>query len=135
MARSIGVPARIAVGLVFMHGAFYYHAWPEVYIADGASRSTSPGAERGMWLPVDPTLNQYPADATHVRLTRGGLDKQAVVLPLIGRLKMTVLDLELVPGANRPVIGRAPEAMDLGELAATVPARASSSSSCRCAGK
>jgi hypothetical protein len=48
---------------------------------------------------------------------------------------MTVLDLELVPGANRPVIGRAPEAMDLGELAATVPARASSSSSCRCAGK
>jgi transglutaminase-like putative cysteine protease len=135
MARSIGVPARIAVGLVFMHGAFYYHAWPEVYIADGASRSMSPGAERGMWLPVDPTLNQYPADATHVRLTRGGLDKQAVVLPLIGRLKMTVLDLELVPGANRPVIGRAPEAMDLGELAATVPARASSSSSCRCAGK
>ncbi len=135
MARSIGVPARIAVGLVFMHGAFYYHAWPEVYIADGASRSMSPGAERGMWLPVDPTLNQYPADATHVRVTRGGLDKQAVVLPLIGRLKMTVLDLELVPGANRPVIGRAPEAMDLGELAATVPARASSSSSCRCAGK
>ena len=30
MARSIGMPARIAVGLVFMHGAFYYHAWPEV---------------------------------------------------------------------------------------------------------
>ena len=31
MARSLGIPARIAVGLVFMHGAFYYHAWPEVY--------------------------------------------------------------------------------------------------------
>ena len=124
MARSIGMPARIAVGVVFMHGAFYYHAWPEVYIAEGANR--------GLWLPVDPTLNQYPADATHVRLTRGGLDQQAVVLPLIGRLKMTVLDVELVPGANRPVIGRAPEAMDLGELAATVPSRASSSSPCRC---
>jgi transglutaminase superfamily protein len=125
MARSIGMPARIAVGLVFMHGAFYYHAWPEVYIADGANR--------GLWLPVDPTLNQYPADATHVRVTRGGLDKQAVVLPLIGRLKMTVVDVELVPGAHRPVIGRAPEAMDLGDLAATVPA--STSSSCRCSGK
>ena len=131
MARSIGMPARIAVGLVFMHGAFYYHAWPEVYIAEGGP-STPLGAGRGFWLPVDPTLNQYPADATHVRLTRGGLDKQAVVLPLIGRLKMTVLDVELAPGANRPVIGRTPEAMDLGELAATVPSRGSSSSSCRC---
>src|SRR5688572_8967010 len=132
MARSIGIPARIAVGLVFMHGAFYYHAWPEVYIADP---STSLGARsQGLWMPVDPTLNQYPADATHLRLTRGGLDKQAVVLPLIGRLRMTVLDVELVPGANRPVVGRAPESMDLGELAATVTP-AESSSSCRCSGK
>ena len=65
-----------------MHGAFYYHAWPEVYIAEGSGR--------GLWLPVDPTLNQFPADATHLRLARGGLDKQAAILPLIGRLKMTV---------------------------------------------
>jgi transglutaminase-like putative cysteine protease len=130
MARAIGMPARIAVGLVFMHGAFYYHAWPEVYIA---SPSTSLGTStQGFWLPVDPTLDQYPADATHLRLTRGGLDKQAVVLPLIGRLKMTVLDVELVPGANRPVVGRAPEAMDLGALAATVTPRAETSSACRC---
>jgi hypothetical protein len=126
MARSIGMPARIAVGLVFMHGAFYYHAWPEVYVTE---------KNQGFWLPVDPTLNQYPADATHLRLTRGSLDKQAVVLPLIGRLKMTVLDVELVPGANRPVIGRAPETMDLGSLAATVAPRAESTSSCRCTGK
>ena len=133
MARSVGMPARIAVGLVFMHGAFYYHAWPEVYIADP---STSLGARsQGFWLPVDPTLNQYPADATHLRVTRGGLDKQAVVLPLIGHLKITVLDVELAPGANRPVVGRAPEAMDLGELAATVTPGAESSASCRCSRK
>jgi transglutaminase-like putative cysteine protease len=124
MARSVGMPSRIAVGLVFMHGAFYYHAWPEVYIVE---------KDQGLWLPVDPTLNQYPADATHLRLTRGGLDKQAVVLPLIGRLKMTVLDVELAPAANRPVVGRAPEAMDLGSLATVAP-RTQSSSSCRCSG-
>jgi len=124
MARSIGMPSRIAVGLVFMHGAFYYHAWPEVYIAEGNGR--------GLWLPVDPTLNQYPADATHLRVTRGGLDKQAVVLPLIGRLQMTVLDVEFAPGANRPVVGRVSEQMDLGSLAATVAPPAQSSSSCRC---
>jgi transglutaminase-like putative cysteine protease len=129
MARSVGMPARIAVGLVFMHGAFYYHAWPEVYITE---KTATVGAGQGFWLPVDPTLNQYPADTTHLRLTRGGLDKQAVVLPLIGRLKMTVLDVELAPGANRPVIGRAPETMDLGSLATTIAPAAQSSSSCRC---
>jgi transglutaminase-like putative cysteine protease len=103
MARSIGIPARIAVGLVFMHGAFYYHAWPEVYLAgSGASR-----ASKGLWMPVDPTLNQFPADATHLRLARGGLDRQAVVLPLIGRLKMTVLDVQFAPGTNPVIVGRA----------------------------
>ena len=125
MARSIGIPARIAVGLVFMHGAFYYHAWPEVYLTEKDGR--------GLWLPVDPTLNQYPADATHVRLTRGGLDKQSVVLPLIGRLKMTVLDVELAPAANRPVVGRVPDEIDLGSLATVAPR--AQSSSCRCSGK
>lgn len=98
MARSIGLPARIAVGLTFVHGAFYYHAWPEVYIEEGRGR--------GLWLPVDPTLNQFPADATHVRLARGGLDRQAAILPLIGRLKITVLDLELAPNSNPVLVGR-----------------------------
>jgi transglutaminase-like putative cysteine protease len=122
MARSIGLPSRIAVGLVFIHGAFYYHAWPEVYIAEGPSR--------GLWLPVDPTLNQFPADATHLRLARGGLDRQAAVLPLIGRLRMTVLDVELAPGANRVVVGRQDEPADLGSLAIDVPR--AESSRCRC---
>jgi hypothetical protein len=61
---------------------------------------------RGLWLPVDPTLNQFPADATHVRLARGGLDKQTAIVPLVGRLQMTVLDLELVPDATPVLVGR-----------------------------
>ena len=36
MSRAIGIPARIAVGLAFVRGAFYYHAWPEIYIDEGA---------------------------------------------------------------------------------------------------
>jgi transglutaminase-like putative cysteine protease len=101
MARSIGIPARIAVGLTYVNGisgAFYYHAWPEVYIDEGS--------DRGLWLPVDPTLNEFPADATHLRLARGGLDKQASILPLIGRLKMRVLDLQLDENATRILVGR-----------------------------
>jgi transglutaminase-like putative cysteine protease len=111
MARALGIPARIAVGLVFVHGAFYYHAWPEVYVDEGSGR--------GLWLPVDPTLNQFPADATHVRLSRGGLEKQVAILPLVGRLKMTVLDLELAPGATPILAGQAP--VDLGAL--SIPIR------------
>jgi transglutaminase-like putative cysteine protease len=97
MARAAGIPARIAVGLVFVRGAFYYHAWPEVYVDETGGR--------GLWLPVDPTLNQFPADATHIRLARGGLDKQTAILPLIGRLKMTVLDVEVAPGTRRVLAG------------------------------
>jgi transglutaminase-like putative cysteine protease len=115
MARSLGIPSRIAVGLVHAHGAFYYHAWPEVYVDESGGR--------GYWLPVDPTLNEFPADATHIRLARGGLDKQAAILPLVGRLKMTVLDLELAPTANQVIVGRTEPPIDLGALAVPIPQR------------
>jgi transglutaminase superfamily protein len=99
MARALGIPSRIAVGLVYLHGAFYYHAWPEVYL-DGP-----PG--RGLWLPVDPTLNEFPADATHVRLARGGLDKQAAILPLIGHIRLSILEAQARPGSTPVLLGRA----------------------------
>src|SRR6185503_5757273 len=89
---------------VYVHGAFYYHAWPEVYLDAGPSRSGPPAT--GFWLPVDPTLNQFPADATHIRLARGGLEKQAAILPMIGRLKLTVLDLDLATNANPILVGQ-----------------------------
>jgi transglutaminase-like putative cysteine protease len=119
MARSIGIPARISVGLVFMHGAFYYHAWPEVYLADGA---------RGYWLPVDPTLNQFPADATHLRLTRGGLEKQAAIMPVIGNLRMTVNEVELDPNAVPILVGQ--QVPDLGAL--PIAPTAAGTSRCNC---
>ena len=64
------------------------------------------GTARGFWLPVDPTFNQFPADATHVRLARGGLDKQAAILPLIGHIKMTIVGLDLAPGSAPVLVGR-----------------------------
>ena len=97
MARASGIPSRIAVGLVYLNGAFFYHAWPEVYL------TSARGAE---WVPVDPTLNQFPADATHLRIARGGLDKQTVVLPLIGKLKIEVVDMTLAEGAIPILAGR-----------------------------
>src|SRR4051812_23677600 len=125
MARAIGIPARIAVGLVYIHGAFYYHAWPEVYISEGLRAA---GSGLGLWLPVDPTLNEFPANATHLRLARGGLDKQMVILPLMGKLTMDVLDVELAPNTTPILVGKQP--LDLGALAIPIPRRESSCRTC-----
>jgi transglutaminase-like putative cysteine protease len=115
-----------------MHGAFYYHAWPEVYITEGPSRAESRGAGRGLWLPVDPTLNQFPADATHLRLARGGLDRQAVILPLIGRLKVTVTGLELDPTTDRVIVGRQAPAPEAPAFRLDDPRNAPPEAKCRC---
>jgi len=80
MARALGVPARIAVGLVYVRGGFYYHAWPEVFV--------------GKWVAVDPTFGQFPADASHLRFVYGGLGRQAELLRLMGTLRIDVLTAE-----------------------------------------
>ena len=115
MARAIGIPSRIAVGLAYVRGAFYYHAWPEVYLDEGPSG--------GFWLPVDPTFNQFPADSTHLRLAHGGLAKQAAIIPLIGRLRITVLDLDLVPGSTPILVGQG--AANTSPLSIPIPRRES----------
>jgi Transglutaminase-like superfamily len=77
LARSAGLPARTVGGLIYLKGRFYYHAWAEVYLGD--------------WVAVDPTFDQYPADAAHLRFAVGGLARQVELLPLVGRLKLEVL--------------------------------------------
>jgi hypothetical protein len=77
LARAAGVPARVAAGLAYLDGKFYYHAWPEVWL------------ER--WVAVDPTFGQFPADASHLRFTIGGLGRQAELLRLMGALHVDVI--------------------------------------------
>lgn len=77
LARSLGLPARTAAGLVHLDGRFYYHAWPEVWL--------------GEWVAVDPTLGQFPADASHLRFVVGGLARQVELIRLIGQLRVEVL--------------------------------------------
>ena len=97
---------------------------PEVYLTEGSGLRAE-----GLWLPVDPTLNEFPANPTHLRLARGGLDKQTVILPLMGRLTMDVLDVELAPNTMPILVGRQP--LDLGSLAIPIPRRESSCCACR----
>ena len=79
LARAAGIPSRVAAGVVYSdrvseEAAFFYHAWPEVYF-EGAG-----------WVPVDPTFGQFPADATHIKVVDGGLDKQIAIMGVMGRL-------------------------------------------------
>lgn len=78
LARSVGIPTKINVGLVYLEGAFYYHAWNSFYIG-------------GSWVPVDATFGQFPADPTHVQLHEGELDEQARVLSVVGKIKIAIL--------------------------------------------
>ena len=77
LARAAGIPAKTVVGVVYLRGAFYYHAWSEVWLGD--------------WVSLDSVLNQFPADATHVKFLEGEIDRQVDILQLIGNLKIEVL--------------------------------------------
>jgi hypothetical protein len=78
LARSLGLPARTAVGLVYLDGSFFYHAWPEVWL--------------GGWVAVDPTFGDVPAGAAHLRFITGTLARQVEVARLIGTLGIEVLE-------------------------------------------
>ncbi len=80
LARAAGIPTRIAAGLLYTEGRFFYHAWDEVYV--------------GEWVAVDPLLNQIPADPTHVRLIVGELDRQVQLVRVLGKLSIKVIDYE-----------------------------------------
>jgi hypothetical protein len=77
LARAAGIPARTVVGMVYLRGAFYYHAWSEVWL--------------GRWISLDSVLDQFPADVTHIKFVEGEIDRQIDILQLIGNLKIEVL--------------------------------------------
>lgn len=76
MLRSVGVPARPAVGIAYLpdRHRFFYHAWVEVWAGD--------------WIAMDPTFGQFPADNGHVRFVTGGLSEQVEMFRVIGQLQL-----------------------------------------------
>lgn len=79
LARAVGVPARIEAGLVYLNGRFYYHAWNSVFL--------------DRWVTVDALMDQFPADVTHIRFTRGGPEKQLDLMGVIGNVNLEILDI------------------------------------------
>lgn len=76
LARAVRIPCRIVSGIAYLKGNFFYHAWNECEMG------------QAHWFTLDSTWNQLPADVTHIAFVRGGLDKQVVLLQLLGRLRI-----------------------------------------------
>ncbi len=94
LARAAGVPARMALGVVWSDelDGFYYHAWPEIYA--------------GEWLWMEPTLGQPIADATHVKLLTGDIERWPRLLAFLGKLRIEVLEVN--DAAPEPPDGERP---------------------------
>jgi len=59
MCRAVGVPSKIAVGLVYVDGqkpVLGYHMWTEVWV-------------RGEWVPIDATLGRGSIGAAHLKIS------------------------------------------------------------------
>jgi len=85
LCRAAGIPCKAVAGVVYLNGAFYYHAWNEVYL-DKASGGPA-------WLPVDAALGQWPADATHIKFVEGDPAEQTAIMTLFGNLEIEILSV------------------------------------------
>jgi hypothetical protein len=77
LLRAAKVPARVASGLVYQDGQFYYHAWAEAW--DG-----------GKWFGVDST-RPGSVGVGHIKLAQGSVE-DAFTFPFLGKVQMEVLD-------------------------------------------
>ena len=99
MLRAAGYPARVASGLIYAdefvgrESIFGYHAWAQAIVTvDGVP----------VWLDFDATLpgNGPDTDATHILLGVSAMgegeaiNSMAVLVPLIGQLRITVERVE-----------------------------------------
>ena len=78
LSRSVSIPARIAAGVTYHDGKFYYHAWNEICID-------------GKWISLDTTSNQFPADLTHIKFVEGETIEQVKIGALLGTLTIEIL--------------------------------------------
>ncbi|MEN8189274.1 MAG: transglutaminase-like domain-containing protein [Thermodesulfobacteriota bacterium] len=78
LGRASGIPTRVAAGIVFHKQAFYYHAWNEVCIGS-------------QWISLDATINQIPADVSHIKFVHGDLNEQLRIGALLGQLAIEPL--------------------------------------------
>jgi len=76
MARAVGIPTRLAAGLIYDERAFVFHVWAESWV--------------GQWVALDPTYPGEFVDATHVKLVQGEIDDLYAVTRVLGSLRAEI---------------------------------------------
>lgn len=82
LLRALGIPSRVAFGLVYDKGSFFYHAWVE--FNDGEK-----------WMSFDPTWNLFPSDIMRIKLGDGNVSEWVEVLRYVGRIKITFVEWKI----------------------------------------
>ncbi|MBN2035159.1 MAG: transglutaminase domain-containing protein [Chitinispirillaceae bacterium] len=78
LLRSVNIPARIVLGLVYVKdkGGYYYHAWVTAKGPHG-------------WLFVDPALGKFPAAHDRIPLVIDDTGREmATIAKMVGRIKI-----------------------------------------------
>jgi len=96
LARAVGLPSRVVTGVVYLspeemggnpkpHGAFGFHMWAEVLVAEGC------------WMPIDAAIGVF--DATHIAFVKSDLSSAnpevemgLVVLEALGSIRIEVIE-------------------------------------------
>lgn len=78
LLRAQKIPTKVVSGLVYGMGAFYYHAWVEIWTGK-------------QWLGLDSTRPRNGIDATHIKTGEGTVG-EAFTSFLMDGAKITVLD-------------------------------------------
>lgn len=83
LARSAGLPARIASGIRFQDGIWKGYTWNEVWL--------------GEWVAVDPSQNQIAPDAMLLKLVHGGNipGVQKMKALFTGNLEVDLMDVQI----------------------------------------
>lgn len=87
LCRARGIPARVAMGLVYRDQKFLYHLWTEAFFD-------------GRWVPLDATLAQGGIGAAHLKIAHSSLESRSAyvsLLPVVqvaGKLKIEILEAE-----------------------------------------
>lgn len=77
MARSLGIPARVATGVAALPEGVYAHAWTELWA--------------GRWVAADPTFGHYPASPSLVRFATGRRSHPIDLIPLVASARFLPL--------------------------------------------
>ena len=90
LCRTLGIPARAALGAMYIDGGFEFHMWTEVYL--GHWQEIDP-----MWLSVDPETGGYFVDATHIKFRDVSLNDATsqeinqTLMPILGEIEIQIL--------------------------------------------